>query len=271
MIDGIARVARQYCRQRTNRSFPATRTLRRSLKLIVMVGVLISLGFWSGCYHHGGPSLIQGDCSGGSTSGGCTSAGRGGDVTSASFTPTTGDTVVVTMALQNTAAISLTAAGYTWACTTPAANSNFGGAAEICWAFNVPAGTASFTTTGLLYRSLGYNVFDLPNSAGMHDQTGTLVSSTPSTKVSIATAGNLAQNHEAGFCAVTNFTSLGDAPTLDGYTAVAEMELNSTLSSDASYLADTGSSAGSTATCGWNKTSGNIAGQMVTFEVRPAR
>jgi hypothetical protein len=149
------------------------------------------------------------------------SSGSGGpEVTSGSFTPTAGDAVIAVLALQNAppALTALTTSGYTWTCNAGAVLTNY--TLQICWAFNVPSGAKTFTTTGLSFNNIIYDVLDVPSLTGTVDQT--VHQDNSATVNSNATASN----NEVAICDVAN-NNPGTYTPETGFTAFAE---NTTLS-----------------------------------------
>lgn len=119
------------------------------------------------------------------------------ECTSVSFTPTAGDAVVVAMSVQNGPAFIMSTAGYAWHCS-PYTTGVAGGQIRFCWAYNVPGGSASFSTTGLVWNALGYFVLDVSSLNGVQDQLGT------SNNFSPVTSGPTLTNSEVAICGFGN-------------------------------------------------------------------
>ena len=193
---------------------------------------------------------------GGTTGGGCTSTGSG-DCISNSFTPTAGDTVVLAIAFQNTSTVSVTTSGYTWDCST--ITGAFTGV-QLCWAFSVPSGAKTFTTSELLYNGINYVVMDVSGLNGTQDQSGSAASQ------SVATASATAVASEIGITAVSSGSAQTPITPESGWTAFTEVnQAAPDISLDVDYNANLGATGVKTG--GYtNNFSGNPAAQIATFE-----
>jgi len=206
-------------------------------------------------------------CTGGSTSGGCTAV-AGANIVRPSVTPNAGDPVVVVLNLSNGPSIGWTGPSgddFSGNCITIANDGNCY-SSEICWLFNTPV-AATFTTSALSLNTILFSVYDPSHSANVQDQFGTTAMIEAGTALSVTTAGKLAQDHEARIRTCTTQIFLGSIATLNSCTAVGEVSSGEATYGNSSYLDDTGTSSGSTATCGWSHTAGGYAtGEIVTLE-----
>ena len=209
-------------------------------------------------------------CSGGTTGGGCTSA-SGGNFTSPSFTPTTGDTVLVCMAVQNGPTYSITTSGYTWNHTTQFTGGGDGTGIQIWWATSVPSGAATFLTggtTGINYGTATFAILDV-SAPGAQDQIGS--GTTGNSAGLVTTAGNLAASNEIGIAVLfsdPNGVAQGTVTALSGWTPFTQIVNGLYSTVDIDYNVSAGTS-GSTLTGGYSAFVGggtSQAGVIITFQ-----
>ena len=192
------------------------------------------------------------------------------ELTSQPFTPNAGDTVLVVWARQSGGiqTITLTAPGYTWNYGPTFGSADGDVTMESAWAFNVPGGTVSFTTTGLVYSGMTYFVLDL-SGVTAQDQVGEQLTPFPSggSAALVTTAGPLAQTGEVAV-AWQQTQYLVPATAIPGWTTTQQQENTafSPLNTVMAYNPAAGT-AGSPLTGGWSTLTPGAGNAMIlTFE-----
>jgi hypothetical protein len=191
------------------------------------------------------------------------------ELTSQPFTPTAGHTVLVVYALQaggTPHTITLTAPGYTWNYGPTFQSADGDVSMSAAWAFNVPAGTVSFTTVGLTFDGITYFVLDLGGVIAQ-DGLGEQLTPFPSgTAAEVTTAAPLVQTGEVAVAwQQTQYTA---TPTpMPGWTTTQQQTNTafSPLSMAMAYNAAAGT-ANSPLTGGWSAfTAGAGNAMLITF------
>lgn len=187
------------------------------------------------------------------------------EVTSAPFTPNAGDTVLVVYSCGGPGVAertTLAAPGYTWNYSPIFYSADGDIGQRAAWAFNVPGGAVSFTTSGLVYSGMTYYVLDLGGVVAQ-DQYGATLTPNPASPLSeVTTAGPLAQSGEVAVTWLqSQFTAT--ATGMLGYTTTQQFG-NSPNNLIMAYNPADGI-AGSPLTGGWSNFTAGGQAQILTF------
>jgi len=185
------------------------------------------------------------------------------ECTSVSFTPVPGDAVVVAMSVQNGPAFTLSTAGYTWQCS-PYTTGVAWGQVRFCWAYNVPGGSATFSTKGLTWNSFAYFILDVSDLSGVQDRLGTSIGIT-----NPVTSGPTLANSEVALCAMSNGSTRTSKTPAPGFIDYPELVTGGAVANlDVDYDLNVGP-AGAVVTGCYSATSPSInspAAEVITFE-----
>lgn len=205
-----------------------------------------------------------------------TQAGIGGgpELTSNPFTPlAAGDCILVVWSAQSGGStpttVTLTTAGYTWNYSGQFLSADSDVVMQAAWAFNVPAGEATFHTTGLGYDGMTYYVLDLGPVTAL-DQTGEVLTPNPSggSAAEVTTAGPLAQTGEVAVAWQQTQFAEASVTAMAGFTTTQQQGNTAfgPLNTVVAWNAAAGT-AGSPLTGGWTSiTTGAGNAMMLTFE-----
>lgn len=199
------------------------------------------------------------------------------EITSPPWTANAGDTVLVAYTVDGGSTppnVTFNVPGYTWQHTGVVVSTDGDMHTQGQIALNVPAGTHTFTTTGLGFGGIVYHIFVIsgPNT---WDQTGmTQFPNPPGPNVAseITTTGPLAATGEAAIAWMQGqYANLATTVTpMPGWTGTPVISDGGVYNATAAYNASAGT-IGQPLTGGWsaftNSSGNNIGGQgvMVTF------